>query len=103
MLEMTVGELASRAGVMPLLALEKRRLGRAIGSRALVADAMESFACAWLAAGALAGVGLHAAFGWWWADPIAGLAMTPLLVREGREALEEAESGEACEGDCCGH
>lgn len=75
---------------MPLLGYAKLGTGKAIGSRALVGDAKETFACAWLSGAVVVGVGLHAAFGWWWADPVAALAMVPLLIREGREALEEA-------------
>jgi divalent metal cation (Fe/Co/Zn/Cd) transporter len=75
---------------MPLLGRAKLRTGQALGSRALIGDAKETLACAWLSAAAVAGVGANAAFGWWWADPVAALSMLPFLVREGREALEEA-------------
>jgi divalent metal cation (Fe/Co/Zn/Cd) transporter len=81
---------------MPLLGRAKLRAGRALGSRALVADAKETFACAWLSASVVVGVGLHVALGWWWADPVAALAMVPFLVREGREALEEASGKGEC-------
>lgn len=81
---------------MPLLGRAKFRAGKAIGSRALVADAKETFACAWLAACVVAGVGLNVLFGWWWTDPVAALAMVPLLIREGREALEEARGEPGC-------
>ena len=81
---------------MPLLGRAKLQAGKAIGSRALVGDAKETFACAWLSASVFAGVGLNAAFGWWWADPVAALVMVPLIVREGREALEEARGEEGC-------
>ena len=91
--------------VMPLLARAKLRVGGAIGSAALVADAKCTLACAWLSAAVLVGVGLNAAFGWWWADPIAALVMVPFLVREGREGLEKAR-GEvtscSCHGGCEG-
>jgi divalent metal cation (Fe/Co/Zn/Cd) transporter len=75
---------------MPLLARAKLRAGQAIGSRALVADAKETFARAWLSSAVVAGVGLNATFGWWWADSVAALLMVPLLIREGREAIEHA-------------
>jgi len=52
--------------VMPTLAYAKQRTGRALGSRALEADAVETWVCAYLSLALLAGVGLHAAFGWWW-------------------------------------
>lgn len=81
---------------MPLLGRAKLLVGRRIGSRALVADAKETFACAWLSAAVIAGVGLNAALGWWWADPIAALIMVPFIAREGREALEEAGGHSAC-------
>lgn len=81
---------------MPLLGRAKLQTGKAIGSRALVADAKETFACAWLSGAAVVGVGLHAALGWWWADPAAALAMVPLLIREGREALEQARGVPGC-------
>lgn len=73
--------------VMPLLARAKLRVAAALGSRALRADAHETIVCAWLSATTLLGLGLNAALGWWWADPVAALAMLPLIVREGLEAL----------------
>ena len=72
--------------VMPLLARAKLRLAASLGSRALRADAHETIVCAWLSATTLLGLGLNAVLGWWWADPVAALAMLPLIVREGVEA-----------------
>lgn len=80
--------------VMVWLARAKRRTAVALGSRALEADAFQTTACWWLSLITLAGIGLNAALGWWWADPVAALGMTPLLIREGTEAWR----GE----DCCG-
>lgn len=81
--------------VMPVLALAKHRTGKALNSRALVADAKETFVCSYLSLSLLAGLGLNALFGWWWADPIAALTMLPFVLREGWEAIEEArEEGE---------
>jgi len=71
---------------MPLLARGKLRVAASLGSRALRADAHESIVCAWLSATTLLGLGLNAVLGWWWADPVAALAMLPLIVREGVEA-----------------
>jgi divalent metal cation (Fe/Co/Zn/Cd) transporter len=73
--------------VMPVLARAKLRVAAALGSRALRADAHETIVCAWLSFTTLAGLALNAALGWWWADPLAALAMLPLIVREGIEAL----------------
>jgi cation diffusion facilitator family transporter len=74
-------------GVMLWLARAKRETGEALGSRALIADSRQTRACWYLSAVALVGLGLNAVLGWWWADPVAALAITVLLVREGREAL----------------
>lgn len=76
--------------VMPALAVGKLRVGRALPSRVLVADSAETLLCAWLSAVLLVGLGVNAAVGWWWADPIAALGIAALAVREGREAWEEA-------------
>jgi divalent metal cation (Fe/Co/Zn/Cd) transporter len=73
--------------VMPVLAGAKRRVARALGSRALEADAAQTSLCAYLSVIALAGVGLNAAFGWWWADPVAALAMVPIITKEGLEGI----------------
>ncbi len=72
--------------VMPLLAAAKRRTGRAINSSTLVADSAETMLCTYLSAILLAGLALNAAFGWWWADPLAAYGIAVLAVREGREA-----------------
>lgn len=78
--------------VMLWLARAKRNAAQALGSRALEADAFQTTACWWLSIIVLTGIGLNAAFGWWWADPLSALAMTYFVVREGREAWE----GERC-------
>lgn len=74
---------------MPLLANYKNKLAMQIGSRALRADALETLACSWLSFTLLLGLGANALFGWWWADPVAALAMVYFLIKEGREAIEE--------------
>jgi divalent metal cation (Fe/Co/Zn/Cd) transporter len=73
--------------VMPLLVRTKRRISSALGSAALRGDAAEGVVCAYMAATLLAGLVLRAAFGWWWADPVAALGIVYFIVREGREAL----------------
>jgi cation diffusion facilitator family transporter len=80
--------------VMLWLAGAKRRTGEALGSRALVADSKQTRACWTLSAVTLAGLALNALLGWWWADPVAALAIAVLLVREGVEALREEEEEE---------
>jgi cation diffusion facilitator family transporter len=71
--------------VMPLLGWAKLRTAAALGSRALRADAYETIACAWLSLTTLGGLVLNAALDWWWADPVAALAIVPLVLREGLE------------------
>jgi divalent metal cation (Fe/Co/Zn/Cd) transporter len=78
--------------VMPLLGLLKRRTGSALGSQMLVADAAESLFCAYLSATVLVGLVLNVAFGSWWADPVAALAVVPLVIKEGLEALESDDN-----------
>lgn len=73
--------------VMPLLAREKRKVAVQLNSRALAADARQTDLCAYLSVVLLGGLMLNAAFGWWWADPAAALAMTVIIVREGVQAL----------------
>jgi divalent metal cation (Fe/Co/Zn/Cd) transporter len=73
--------------VMPLLVRYKRRIARQLTSGALEAEARQTRVCAYLSAILLAGLGLNAWWGWWWADPLAGLAMVPLIAWEGLEAV----------------
>jgi divalent metal cation (Fe/Co/Zn/Cd) transporter len=80
-------------GVMVWLARAKRRAAAALHSRALAADAFQTTACWWLSIVTLGGVGLNALCGWWWADPVAALAMTLLIAAEGREAWRGEECG----------
>ncbi len=86
---------------MRWLARAKRRTAALLGSRALEADAFQTTACFWLSVVTLGGIALNAAFGWWWADPVAAFAMVPLILKEGREAWRGEECG--CEGalDAC--
>jgi divalent metal cation (Fe/Co/Zn/Cd) transporter len=81
---------------MPVLSIMKTRVGHRLSNPALVAEAAESMFCAVLAAVVLLGLALNAAFGWWWADPVAALIVAAFAIREGVEAWEEA-SGEAAE------
>ena len=88
-LRSTVGMIlaALSLAVMPLLAHFKRRVATKLDSGALEAETRQTEVCAYLSAILLAGLGLNAWFGWWWADPVAGLAMTPLIAKEGWEAI----------------
>jgi divalent metal cation (Fe/Co/Zn/Cd) transporter len=81
---------------MPLLGLMKRRNALRMGSRALVAESSETLVCSYLSFTLFIGLGANAAFGWWWADIAAALAMVPWIVKEGFEGL----NGESCADDC---
>lgn len=76
--------------VMPALGLRKRKVALELGSKALAADAVETLVCAYLSVTLLLGLGLNALFGWWWADPVAGLIMVGFILKEGWEAIEES-------------
>lgn len=82
--------------IMPALARAKHRVAVALGSRALSADAMQSSLCTWLSAIVLVGLGLNALFGWWWADPIAAVCMTPIIAKEGVDGLRSADPCNDC-------
>jgi divalent metal cation (Fe/Co/Zn/Cd) transporter len=81
-----IGLTVSSLLVMPLLGWRKRRVGASLHHPLVLADATETILCATLAATTLLGLVLFAAFGWWWADPVAALAVAWFAVREGREA-----------------
>lgn len=87
--------LIAAAVVMPWLAKEKRRLSGATGSAALRADAAQSALCACLSLIAFAGLAINTIWHVQWSDPIAAVAILPLIIWEGREAMR----GKTC--DCC--
>ena len=72
--------------VMPFLSYAQRRTGRALGSASVVADSTQTLLCTYLSAVLLVGLLLNATLGWGWADPLAGLVIAAVAVREGREA-----------------
>ena len=85
--------------VMPLLARAKRRVAAGIGSGAMQADSRQTDFCTYLSAILLGGLLLNAVAGWWWADPVAGLVMVPIIAKEGVDGLR----GKACCDDCGCH
>lgn len=85
---------ATSLATMPFLSWAQRRTGRMLGSNAVVADSTQTLLCTYLSAVLLAGLLLNATLGWSWADPIAGLVIAAVAVKEGREAWR----GE----NCCG-
>jgi len=95
-----VGLALAAAIIMPLLWQGKLRVAKRIGSAALKADAACSVTCAYMSLTLMAGLLLNRLFGWWWADPLAALALVYFLIQEGREALHAARTGEMCQ---CGN
>lgn len=85
-----IGILLAAAVVMPWLASRKRKLAVVTSSAALKADAAESSLCGYMAWIALAGLAVNAVWGKSWADPVAALALTPLILREGWEAVHSS-------------
>ena len=73
--------------VMPLLARAKRSVATQLASSALRAEARQTDICMYLSAILLVGLVLNAGLGWWWADPVAALAMVPLIGWEGWSAI----------------
>lgn len=74
--------------VMPVLSRAKKKVGNALGSAAMNADARQTDFCVYLSAILLAGLALNAAFGWWWSDPIAALIMVPIISKEGFDGMK---------------
>ena len=97
--------------VMPFLSWAQRRTGRELGSNAVVADSTQTLLCTYLSAVLLVGLVLNATLGWSWADPIAGLVIAAVAVKEGREAWRgesccavtpgEAAEEAVCNDGCC--
>ena len=87
-----IGLAAASLVIMPFLSWAQRRTGRALVSNAVVADSTQTLLCTYLSAVLLVGLVLNATLGWSWADPIAGLIIAAVAVREGIEAWR----GEGC-------
>ena len=100
--------------VMPLLSFGQRRTGRALGSNAVVADGTQTLLCTYLSAVLLLGLVLNATVGWSWADPVAGLVIAAVAVREGVQAwrgdgccapakaqTDPSEAAGCCDDACC--
>jgi divalent metal cation (Fe/Co/Zn/Cd) transporter len=76
------------------LAYGKRMVGRALGNVVLLAESRVTLIDAALAGVMLLGVGANTLFGWWWADPLAGLVIVGYGIREGRAALRHAAAAQ---------
>jgi divalent metal cation (Fe/Co/Zn/Cd) transporter len=103
---------ASSVVVMPYLGVAKQRIADRIGSAATKGEGRQNMLCAYLAGALLAGLLANAAFGAWWLDPVVGLAIAGVAVKEGLEAwrgegccvgnpLAGAGFDDDCHDDCC--
>lgn len=84
--------------VMPILSRAKKKVGVALDSGAMHADAKQTEFCMYLSAILLVGLLANAFFGFWWADPVAALIMVPIIAKEGFEGMR----GQACNNCCSG-
>jgi divalent metal cation (Fe/Co/Zn/Cd) transporter len=83
---------ASSLFLMPALGIVKKRLGGRLGSGATAGEGGQNLLCAYLAAAVLVGLIGNRLWGWWWLDPIAGLAVAAVAIKEGVGAWR----GESC-------
>jgi divalent metal cation (Fe/Co/Zn/Cd) transporter len=74
--------------VMPILSRAKKKVGNALKSGAMKADARQTDFCVYLSGIVLVGLVLNAGLGWWWADPIAALSMVPIIGKEGFDGIK---------------
>jgi len=83
------------AVVMTAVFFPKMSLAKKLGSPALRGEAIESLVCDLQDLTVLLGLGANALWGWWWADPVAALALIPFLLKEGWEGVkgEHEEEG----------
>jgi divalent metal cation (Fe/Co/Zn/Cd) transporter len=84
--------LAATCVAMLLLARGKSVTGRQLGNLVLATEARVTLIDAALAGAVLIGVGLNTLFGWWWADPLAGLVIVYYGLTEGRAAWKHASA-----------
>ena len=86
---------ATSVVLMPLLGKAKHKLADRLGSGATAGEGTQNVLCGIQAAAVLVGLAANAAVGAWWFDPLIGLFIGFVAVKEGREAWR----GEVCE--CC--
>lgn len=86
-----IGITGASVVIMPVVSRLQHRYATRIGSAALEADSRETLVCTYLSAAALLGLGANALMGWWWADPLAALALVFLIAGEGWEVYTKKE------------
>ena len=88
--------MLAAAVVMPWLGSRKRHLAAVTPSAALKADAAESALRGYMAWIALSGLVVNAIWHKPWADPVAALALIPLILRDGWQAMHASRLGCGC-------
>lgn len=85
--ESTIGIVLAAVSlvVMPVLARAKHAAARELDSRSLEGDSAQTMLCTYMSAVLLFGLATNALWGWWWADPAAGLVIAVLAAKEARE------------------
>ena len=108
-----IGLAASSLVVMPYLGIAKERLADRLGSAATKGEGRQNMLCAYLAGALLLGLLGNAIFGAWWLDPVVGLLIAGVAIKEGREAWRgegccvgdplgsAADGDDGCQDDCC--
>jgi len=86
--------------VMPGLFYLKYQTGKSLGSVSLMTDSKQTLVCAMLSLALLIGLGLNYLYGIWQADPIIGIIIVAVLVREGFTALKEEKLCTCCSMTC---
>lgn len=114
--ETMVGILLALGSVifMPMLGIAKQRIADQLGSAATKGEGRQNMLCAYLAGALLIGLLGNSLFGAWWLDPLVGLLIAAVAVKEGREAwrgegccvsappgLQAPAAGDGCQDDCC--
>ena len=85
-----IGILVLSLLVNPFLAWGKYRYGKKLDAKSLKYDAKDTLICQYQTIVVLIGLGLVEMFGWWWADPVAALAIVPYVAWEGFKAGRDA-------------
>jgi len=77
---------------MPVLAVEKKRIGSAGNLLPLSIDAIESWTCFYMSLALLVGLLMNYLWKIWWVDYVAAAVILVFVLREALEALEEIRS-----------
>jgi hypothetical protein len=81
---------------MGLLIVAKTRVGRALDSAPILADAACSKVCLWMSLVLLASSGIYAVTGFPWVDTLGAAGLAWFSFREGRECMEKARGMHTC-------